>query len=126
MPKRTIAWLWRPGEPTERRGTLALEEGTLTFQADDGDRVRFRDVERARRHRGTPVLEVRYLREGEPRIALFFFTRPPERPDPDPVPSLFGLIGMRGLRRVGSMGRIRAANRRLKPLIKEWERALRG
>ncbi|HEX6263451.1 MAG TPA: hypothetical protein VF097_11455 [Actinomycetota bacterium] len=125
MPKRTIAWLWRPGESKERRGTLSLEGGTATFRSDDGEQVRFGDVERARRQRGTPVLEIRYLREGKRRAAFLFFARPPERPDPEPVPSLFGVIGIRGMRRVGDMGRIRAANRRLKPLIEEWEEALR-
>jgi len=124
VPEPTTAWLWRPGESAGRRGTLSLDGGTLEFRAEDGEVLRLRDVERARRHRGTPVLEVRYRREGERRLALFFFARPPERPDPDPVPSLFGLVGMRGLRRVGDMGRMRAANGRLKPLVKEWEKAL--
>lgn len=125
MPEPTIAWLWRPGEPRERRGTLSLEADAPVFRTDDGEEIRFPDLERARRQRGTPVLELRYSREGERRIAILFFARPPERPDPEPVPSLFGIIGIRGMRRVGDMGRIRAANRRLKPLIEEWEEALR-
>lgn len=126
MPEPTIAWLWRPGESRGRRGILSLEAGAPEFRAEDGEVIRLTDLERARRQRGTPVLEIRYRREGEPRIALIFFTRPPERPDPDPVPSLFGLVGMRGLRRVGEMGRIRAANKRLKPLVEEWAKALGG
>ena len=124
MPEPTTAWLWRPGESRGRRGTLSLDGGSLEFRVESGEVVRLPDVGRARRQRGTPVLEVRYRRGGEPRVALIFFERPPELPDRPAVPTPMGVLGARGLRRVGEMGRMRRANRRLKPLVKEWEKAL--
>jgi hypothetical protein len=126
VPEPTTAWLWRPGESRGRRGTLSLDAGSLKFHLEDGEVVRLTDLERARRQRGTPVLEIRYRRDGEPRVALVFFTRPPELPDRPAVPTPMGVLGARGLRRVGEMGRLRSANRRLKPLVEEWVRALRG
>lgn len=124
MPEPTTAWLWRPGERRGRRGTISLEDCALRFEAEDGEVIGFHQIEQARRQRGTPVLEVRYRREGERRIALVFFVRPPDLDETASIRGPLDFLGGRSMRRAGEMGRMRRANRRLKPLVEEWARSL--
>lgn len=127
MPIPTTVWLARPGLPEGQRGTLSIEDDTLTFVSDAGQRVpiRGREIERVRRQRGSPVLEVRYRREGEERVALFFFIEPPSLEDRSTTPSPLTMIGIRGMGRMPGMSRLRAANRRLKPVVEAWSKAVR-
>lgn len=126
MPEPTTVWLSRPDLPEGRRGTLTLQDGTLTFAADPGGRtvVRGAQVRRVRRLRGSPVLEVRYEGEGEDRILLLYFAEPPS-PDSPPRPlGPVGFLGLRGMSRMQGMHRLRTANRRLKATIDRWAEAI--
>lgn len=111
---------------TDRRGTLSLERGALVFAADDGERLTIpvEQIARSRRLRATPVLEVRYGRDGDERVALFFFAEPPPHPDleGDPGPPIAGRLAWRG-RRAREIVRLRGANRRLKTEIEAWAEA---
>jgi hypothetical protein len=115
--------LARPGVDGSRRGTLAIEEGSLTFTVEDGERVSVagRDLERARRLRGTPVLEVRYRREGEGVLVLFYFVEPPLLGETSAIPG----PGGRRTHRMAAIRKLRGANRRLRPVVERWARALR-
>lgn len=90
------------------------------FLGDDGERVRL-DGARARRLLGTPVIELRYVRDREQRLALLFFTLPPMNPAflPDA-----GSARMPRSARLGEMLRLRRENRRRKPIVKEWLEAI--
>ncbi len=126
MPEPTTVWMVRPGTGRTRRGTLSLEPGLLTFAADDGERVPMRRIDRVRRLRGTPVLEVAYRADDERRSALFYFVEPPPVPERMWAPAPTGLLGQKGRLRASAILRLRTANRALKPVIKEWVRAIRG
>lgn len=118
------AWLARPRDPRTRAGTLSVERGSLTFAARDGERIRVAGewVERVRRHRGTPVMEMRYRRRETSRVLLLYFAEPPPMTDRLSLPR----SGARGMGRIAAIRRLRAVNRRLKPVIEEWVRAVEG
>ncbi len=126
MPSPTTVWLVSPGGEGADRGTLSLEGGVLRFTADEGERVSMASVERARRLRGTPVLEVVYEVRGERRVALLYFVEPPPVPRRMWIPSPIGVVGAKGRLRSSAILRLRSANRALKPVIEEWARAIRG
>ncbi len=78
-PKTT--WLFRPGiEGIPREGELTLSADGLEFAGANGRDVAipFADIRRARRLRASPILEIKYRRDGERRIAFIFFASPPE------------------------------------------------
>jgi hypothetical protein len=128
VPQPTIVWLWRPGADRGLRGTLTLGGDVLRFEADRGDRlgIPLGDLRRARRHRATPVIELDYLRDGERRVALLFFARPPSMADratrSGPFATMFGMA--RGTRRAAAMVGLRGANRHLRPVVREWAEAV--
>jgi hypothetical protein len=117
-PPATV-WLARPEDPRTRPGTLAVGEGRLTFAAEDGERigVALDELEGVRRLRGTPVLEVRSTRG----VLLFYFSEPP----PLAVRSGDLRPGQRRMRRMAAIRALRTANRRCKPTIERWVRAIR-
>lgn len=116
------AWLVRPGIDRSRRGTLVLDQEGLTFTAEDGERMGMSrdDLERVRRLRGTPVLEVRCRRHEQSVLLLFYFVEPPPMGEPPVLPR----PGGRRAGRVTAIRRLRAGNRRLKPLVERWARAV--
>jgi len=118
----TSVWMHRPGRIPDQSGELLLEGGRPLFVGDDGERVRL-DGARARRLRGTPVIELRYERDGEQRLALLFFTRPPTNPAFSP-----GTPQKRMSRsgRIRELTRLRRENRRLKPVVRAWVEAIAG
>lgn len=117
-------WMVRPGESRGRRGTLSLEEGSLTFSVQDEEPLRIGPVRRVRRLTGTPVLHVVYERDGETAEALLYFVEPLplRRQPPLRLPRLGG--GTPG--RISSVAMLGAANRRLKPKLKRWEKEIRA
>jgi hypothetical protein len=71
------------------RGELVLTEGEVIFRPEIRGARRNLDllgetvlplssIRRARRSRGTPVLEVRTRTPGVPQVVLFFFAKPPD------------------------------------------------
>lgn len=130
MVSPATVWLARPGEERAERGTLSLAEGVLSFAADGGGRtvIPLPGVRRVRRHRGTPVLEVRYEAGGKPREALFYFVEPPPLPASAREVRERGpwavLPGDRGLRRATGLLRLRSGNRAMRPVVEAWERAI--
>ena len=103
-----------------RPGTLTVEGGRLTFVAEDGERIGMPlgELGGVRRLRGTPVLEVRMARG----ILLFYYAEPP----PLAVRSEGLRPGERGMRRMAAIRSLRSANRRWKPVIEDWVRAIRN
>ncbi len=76
-------WLFRPGvDGIPREGTLSLSpaEGVLRFDADNGTTflIELNRLRRAKRVRGSPILQVRYRdADGKAPVAFFYFTSPP-------------------------------------------------
>jgi hypothetical protein len=113
-------------------GTLTLESGAVVFSPSGEEapvEIRRRSVGRVRRHRLTPVLEVRYERDGLETVALFYFAKPPALPQPGEKADR-GLPGMllpnaRRIERSGAMLSMRAANKLLRRDIERWVGAIR-
>lgn len=130
MPDPRTVWLARPGRERPVRGTLSLSERGLTLDSNGAIlEIDPAHVERVRRMRLTPVLEVRYRARGEQQVALFFFVEPPPLPGQPPDPAARGTWPWssegRGMRRTAGMRRLRAANRALRRVIAEWVQAIR-
>ena len=80
--RSSTVWMVNPVTGLEgRKGTLNLQDGRLVFRPDSrsfGDSVFvLSDIRRARRMRGTPVLEMA-LRKGPPSLVGFYFVKPPD------------------------------------------------
>ena len=94
-------------------GTLRLDGGELRFAGEGNSlsihRYRIRSV---RRLRASPVLEVGYSGRGGELTVLLYFAEPPAGPSGT------------GLERTAGGMSLRAANRELKGLVREWAAAL--
>ena len=124
MPEPRTVWMARPGKPEPVEGILAMARDGLSFTPLEGEGVSVlpAEVRRARRFRGSPVLEVDYERRGEAKEAFFFFAPPPPlAANPRPSP-----LSTKGLRRAGGILALRAQSKALKPVLTEWVRALRA
>jgi hypothetical protein len=132
-PRRTRVWLYRPERgPEASAGMLSLDGTALVFSRDqEALRIAVADVRSVRRHRLTPVLEVRYARGGgDPdALALFYFAEPPPLPEPgeraDRSPHEILLPSRRHLERSGTLLSMRAASKLLKRDIEAWVEAIR-
>jgi hypothetical protein len=83
-------------KPAEIRGTLSLDDGGLVFaeRKTGADLVLAFDViDRAKRIRGSPVLLVDWIREGEKRRTAFYFSQPPPL---EPIPGSASTLDGRG------------------------------
>jgi hypothetical protein len=127
-------WLYRPeGGPEASAGTLSLDGAAVVFSRAEQEalRIAVADVRSVRRHRLTPVMEVRYERGGgDPEgLALFYFAEPPPLPQPgekaDRGPHEILLPSRRHLERSGTLLSMRAASKLLKRDIDEWVTAIR-
>lgn len=128
MPEPVTVWkveLVRGREPIDMRGTLSMSDDALVFEDDEGTtiRLRFADVETAKRLRGSPVLVVRHADRTRGETA-FYFTEPPPLHPPDPA-----TLSLReAARRKPSQRRQRRDNtgylsghgRVLRPTIEAW------
>ena len=87
--RRTQVWAVRlSGLQREIKGSIALEDGALVFEADDGspgDRIAVTDLRRARRIRGSPVLVIHYVTASGDAKAAFYFSKPPPVEPPEGV-----------------------------------------
>lgn len=116
VPKPITVWmvhLERGGDLREVRGTLRLDETAIVFEERDGPTTRFPfgSVRKAKRTIGSPVLVVRWERDGAPRETAFYFIQPPPLPGrtPDEPASGAELPRTRG---PGLMGSARQSSRR--------------
>lgn len=125
-PAPVTVWLVRPGSPDAIRGSLALERHTLMFTPEeDQDQLPIptNRIRRARRLRGTPVLEVTYTdARAEPGQVFVYFAQPP------PLPARKGgrtmLFPTRGMERTASAITLRARSKQLRGRIDEWVAAI--
>jgi hypothetical protein len=133
-PRPTRVWLYRPeGGPEASAGVLSLDGSAVVFSGAETEalRIAVADVRSVRRHRLTPVLEVRYGRGGgDPGgVALFYFAEPPPLPEPgekaDRGPQEILLPSRRHLERSGTLLSMRAASKLLKRDIDQWVEAIR-
>jgi hypothetical protein len=133
-PRRTRVWLYRPDRgPDAVAGMLSFEGGAVVFSHPETEALRIdvSAVRSARRHRLTPVLEVRYgAGGGEPDgVAFFYFAQPPPLSEPgqkaDRPPHEILLPSRRHIERTGTLLSMRAASKLLKPDIDEWVAAIR-
>lgn len=117
----------------EVRGSLTLASDALVFTPRDAGRaerrIPLREVSRARRLRGSPVLMV--VCEGPESVTrtAFYFVQPPplEQPDEPLRPTLAPIV--RNSRRKGrrqNVGYLGAWNREKKALLREWERQVKA
>jgi hypothetical protein len=126
-PAPVTAWLVRPGSPDAVKGTLALERHSLTFTpGGEGEPLPIptNRIRRARRRRGTPILEVTYTdARAETGVLFVYFTKPP------PLPTTGGgtwIRPTRGLQRTASAMALRARAKLLRERIDEWAVAIRA
>lgn len=124
MPERLTAkvWMARPGQEDTPPGILSLDRSALWFEGG-GTTIRIlpSDIAKVRRARATPVITVTWRSEGERREASFYFAEPGPIEESAEPPWMPG----RGLDRTVSLMRLRAANKELKPLVKDWVAAIR-
>jgi hypothetical protein len=112
----------RPGREDTPPGTLALDESALWFRGGGtAIRIRGADMIKVRRARGSPVITVTWVEEGERRETSFYFVEPGPLEWSREPPWMPG----RGLDRTVSLMRLRAANKELKPVVVEWATAIR-
>lgn len=124
MPQTRTArvWMARPGHEDTPPGTLSLGQSALRFEGGGTTiLIHAAEITKVRRARGTPVITVSWLAEGERRETSFYFAEPgPIGASAEP-PWMPG----RGLDRTISLMRLRAANKELKLVVKEWVAAIR-
>lgn len=137
MPDDVRVWavdLEEGSSLNEREGSLSLQADVLRFEpSKEGSRalsITLRDVTKAKRLKGSPVLLV-LSRQGE-RVArtAFYFAQPPpltaftaERPDTRP--SLAAFRNPKRKARRDNVGYLGLTNRKKKALVMEWEDAVR-
>jgi hypothetical protein len=106
-----------------RKGLLSLGNGSLMFDPESprvGQSVfPVSDIKRARRVRGSPVLEIALSKGGSVQRMGFYFVRPPSlEAEPD-------MMFFRTKRiRKRALNTLRGANKEKKPEIEEWVRAI--
>jgi hypothetical protein len=104
MMEPTTVWMVHlaHGAPTDGvKGTLSLNEGAVVFSTSAQDfRFELSSVRKAKRRKGSPVLQLDWRHQDSIRSTAFFFVKPPPlRPlEPgsevvDPVPRPAGLLG---------------------------------
>jgi hypothetical protein len=122
MPESMRVWMARPGRDDTPPGTLSLDESTLWFRGG-GTTIRIpgADIIKVRRARGSPVITVTWVEEGERREMSFYFVEPGPLGLSREPPWMPG----RGLDRTVSLMRLRAANKELKHVVVEWATAIR-
>ena len=109
--------------PDGWRGTINLEEEALVFRPADGGRPReyaYAEIRRARRVRGTPVLELRLEPTSDLKLVGFFFVQPPSL-DPDNAP---GKVMKKRRARMAAVGKLHRWNAVKKQEIDDWVRAM--
>ncbi len=108
-----------------RKGTLWLEADSVVFRPAStafGDSIfPFTAVRKARRVRGTPVLEIRVAIPEQPAVVAFYFVRPPNLNPPDDLRIRF--LPKRKVRK-DAITQLRQANLRKKAEIGAWADAI--
>ena len=126
--------LGQGAQPTEREGRLSLEGDALRFEpAGEGQAtlaLRFADVTKVRRLRGSPVLMIVCRREERQVRTAFYFVQPPpltaftEARSGTRV-SLPTLRNPKRKARRDNVGYLGLMNREKKDALKAWELAVR-
>ncbi len=119
--------------PAEREGFLYLERERITFrparEGSPGLAIVLRDVTRARRVRGSPVLMIE-SRSGDRRTrTAFYFAQPPPLPTTETSETRIPLPSLRNPRRKArrtNLGYLGVMNREKKAELVEWERSVRA
>lgn len=115
----TTVWAVRLGASgDEVEGTLSLQGDDLVFSMDEADlRIALADVRKAKRTRGSPVLTVEHIQEGEIARHAFFFVKPP------PLKPIKGKSKRKNARQ--SILYLQNQNKGSKEVLMEWEKAIR-
>lgn len=109
----------RPGSPDAVPGHLSLNRGVLGFTGEDVTlEVPAAEIRRARRRRGSPILEISF---GEDQTMFLYFAEPPPLPGANPRPG----FGGKRIERAASAMHLGAESRLLRRTIDEWSEALR-
>jgi hypothetical protein len=122
--------LGRGSSLADLQGTLALEAEVLSFDPREegrpARRIRFADIRKVKRLRGSPVLLVVHADQGGIAQTAFYFIQPPPLDPPvrTTSPFSFGRSSKRKERR-RNVGYLTASNQRKKEELRAWEAALR-
>ncbi len=131
MPAPVTVWMVELGDgraDREDKGTLTLEGDTLVFSFAgtlDVRRFPLADASKATRVRGSPILMLKWLRDGRTRATAFYFVQPPPLRPPDPGselaerPRLLGRPSRRRHQRT-NVRYLQTALSDRKQLIQEW------
>jgi hypothetical protein len=124
-PDPARVWLVRPGSPDAVEGRLSLERHALTviMEGDEALPIPTGRIRRVRRRRGTPILELDYTdARAEVSTVFIYFVKPPplHRTGRGTL-----VLPSRGIERAAGAVSLRASNRRLKPMVTSWARAIR-
>ena len=108
-----------------RKGTLSLEAGSVVFRpasSSFGDTIfPLTALKKARRVRGTPVLEIRVALPEHPPLVAFYFAPPPDLNPPEDLRIRF--LPRRTVRK-DAIAHLREANLRKKGEISAWAEAI--
>lgn len=136
MPAFVTVWaveLGRGSSLEEVKGTLSLEGGELVFEPRSdkarGIRIAARDILKASRLRGSPVLMVLHRHGDRQMRTAFYFVQPPPMQVPAgaalrPSPFFTGKTSRRRVRRQ-NVSYFGLWNQEKKPVVREWEREVR-
>jgi hypothetical protein len=125
-PEPRVVWLVRRGSPEAVRGRLSLERHALTFVGDAEDEplpIPLSRVQRVRRRRGAPILEIEYTdARAELSTVFLYFVRPPPLRR---TTAKTWVLPTRGLERTASAVNLRVAASTMRDRIDEWVEAIR-
>ena len=128
MPKPTVVWMVREGDPTATEGTLSIDDTVLRFAPAGGAEeltIPFGEITKVRRARGGPLLSLFYLDAEGDRKLYVYFAKPPPLPGERPLSPLPRSRWPRGLERAAGALALRASSRLLKRDMDAWVGELR-
>jgi hypothetical protein len=116
MPDPTTVWMVRldRGQTKDIRGTLSLESNGLLFtDARSGEAILigFDAIQKPKRVKGSPILLLTHVSNGERRRIAFYFLQPPPLKPPEPGTVSLPSSGF-GERPLGPFGALRRTSKR--------------
>jgi len=116
MPDATTVWMVRldRGQTKDIRGTLSLEQNGLLFNdARSGEAIliAFDAMQKPKRVKGSPILMITHLSDGQRRQIAFYFLQPPPLKPPEPGTVSLPSSGFGG-RPMGGFGALRRTSKR--------------
>jgi hypothetical protein len=130
----SVVWMIHAGTTRDGvRGRLSINSTALVFRSESKRRsdlihmgeksFPLEQIKKARRVRGSPVLEVRFHAPNYPRVIGFYFTQPPSLTTPEGGVVPFQTLRKHAVKRQAVMT-LQRANAEKKAEVSEWAEAI--